>query len=93
MIRDTSLDAYLDTKPHHQAQELRLLSFLERAGRPMTRNELAALSGIALSAICGRAHSLVGKGSLIELERRACRITGRSAHPLALPPVQLSLVA
>ena len=92
-VADTSVEAFHDTKPQHPRQQTRILAMLERSGRPMTRGEIAAISGIALSAVCGRVNELVKVGSLIELDRRQCRITGRSAHPVGLPPVQLSLVA
>lgn len=92
-VRDTSVEAFHDTKPQHPRQQTRILDILARRGQPMTRGELAAMSGIALSAVCGRVNELVGSGDLIELPRRPCKLSGRSAHPVGLPPVQLSLVA
>ena len=49
-----------------------------------TRSEIAQRTGFRLSAICGRCNELIKLGKLIELPRRACRVTGKSAHPVRL---------
>ena len=86
MIRDTSLEAYRDHVLSGEAgeQTIRVFSAVKRAGKKgITRKELSVATGITINAVCGRANELLKAGLIDELERRPCRITHRSAHPLS----------
>lgn len=63
-------------------QQARVLLYLRRKHRALTRNEIAEAMGIRLSAICGRVNELLKSRLLTELPRRPCRITGVNAHPV-----------
>lgn len=52
-----------------------LLSFMV-AGKDYSRAELAQLTGVRLSSVCGRVNEMIGT-ALAEGPTRACRITGR----------------
>lgn len=93
-IRDTSLIAYdrLRETGRIQPQEQAILRALYLSlGQAMTRAELAAAAGIRHSSACGRVKALLDVGVLEELPRRRCRITGESAHPVRLAPMQREL--
>lgn len=85
--RDTSIEAYIDHERSgelsRQQQEL-LKAFVR--GRDYSRAELAMASGIRLSAVCGRVNELVKIGQLVEAPTRACKVTGRTVHPVFKKP-------
>lgn len=91
--RDTSLQAYDGMQSKLGAQQQRIVSFLTTHERPMTRGELAALTGLAINSVCGRVKELLDAGVLIEDPARACKFSGRSAHPLKVAPRQRELIA
>ena len=49
-----------------------------------TRSELSDGCGMKLSTVCARVNELLKLGKLVELPRRKCRVTGKSAHPVRL---------
>lgn len=95
-MKSASIDAFYAHRDSGSLgnQERTVLDFLARhPARDWTRSELAAASGIRLSSVCGRANTLVALERVVEGPRRACGVTGRSAHPLRLAPVQREIEA
>lgn len=89
-VRDTSIDAYCGAKI--SAGQRRVLDFLAKyPNRDWTRNELATMSGIAINIITARVHELLAAGHLQERDRRACKFSGKQAHPVRLTPAQQPL--
>lgn len=97
MIADTSCDAYREHRNSGElgAQQKRIMIFLHTypKGGDFTRSELAQLIGMRLSSVCGRVNELIKLGYLLECARRPCKVTGISAHPVKLPPMQRQLLA
>lgn len=56
-----------------------------------TRGELAEITGLRLSTICGRVNELMKAGAVIEDPARKCSTSGRSAHPLRAVEVPVQL--
>ena len=94
-LRDTSIEAFHDHKASGKLSQqqseivdyLLHLAYEESLGYfhdDVTRSELAQALGLRVSAICGRISELLKIGKLIELPRRVCKITGKSAHPVRL---------
>lgn len=79
MIRDTSLDAYRRTDI--TAGQQRVLDAFS-AGETMTRDDIAARTGMKLSSVCGRVHELLHDFSPPKLEELPAR---NGKHPLRLP--------
>ena len=75
-VKDTSRAAFAEMQPHLQPMQQRIVSCLAMHDRPFTRNELAALTGIAIPSICGRIKELLDAGVLVEGVARACRVSG-----------------
>lgn len=73
-------------------QQRLVLAFLhDHRASTYTRSELADATGIKLSAICARVNELIKVGAIEELPRRACQVTGVSAHALRLAVEQGAL--
>lgn len=94
-VRDTSLDAYdrIREAGVTGAQRERIAAYLFDRD-PMTRQEIARQTGLAINAVCGRVNELIKSAHLVELEKRPCRTSGHSAHPVAWrrsPPIQRAL--
>lgn len=88
-MRDTSRAAYGEQRKSGRVQgsQARITAYLEaRRGQSFTRAEIARAIGMPLSGVCGRVNELIHiKGVLAEFPRRACRVSGKSAHPVGLP--------
>jgi predicted transcriptional regulator len=85
-LADTNLDAFaslLDSGAIGR-QQAQILIHLRTTGASLTRNEIAAQTGIRLSAVCGRVRELLDAGKLEELPRRACTLSGIGAHPVRI---------
>lgn len=84
MIRDTSREAYHGVDL--TAGQAKVIAFLRRhPNKPdWTRNEIAIHSGIPINAVCPRVLELIVSGVLMEMPRRACKFSGRTAYPVAL---------
>lgn len=89
-VADTSLVAYAEHRESGElgAQQKRILYFFYEKGGEYTRSELAETLRMRLSSVCGRVNELLAKGYLEEGPRRPCRVTGRTAFPVRLPPAQ-----
>ncbi len=94
-VAETSLDNYREHRDSGKLgeQQRRVMLFFHMRGGEHTRSELAEKIPMRLSSVCGRVNELIALGYLDEAARRQCRVTGKSAHPVRLPPRQLSLVA
>lgn len=75
---DTSRDGRLAVASRLPTQRATVLNVLRALG-PMTRHELAAVTHLPLSSICGRVAELVKAGSIVEqtLDGKRVRRDGR----------------
>jgi hypothetical protein len=94
-VAETSLDAYREHRESGElgAQQKKIMLFFHLKGGEHTRSELAEKIPMRLSSVCGRVNELIDLGFLVEGFRRPCKVTGRNAHPVKLPPRQLDLAA
>ena len=85
MVRDTSIDAYHKLKQDGKRipQWMCVIHTLRR-GEGLTRGEIAQLSGMRLSSVCGRVNELIQENVLADGARRKCQITDESAHVVKL---------
>lgn len=92
-VADTSLDAYREHRAAGRlsAQQKKVMLFFHSKGGEHTRSELSERIPMRLSSVCGRVNELIDLGYLVEGERRPCKVTGCGAHPLKLPPRQMTL--
>lgn len=90
---DTSVDAYHEHRESGElgAQQKKIMLWFHANGGEHTRSELSSRLGMRLSSVCGRVNELVEMKYLVEGPRRPCRMTGRSAHPVKIPPRQMML--
>lgn len=77
MISDTSMKAYRELigAGVFQPRELQVLQAL--AEKPLTRDEIAAATGLRLSSVCGRVNSLVKAGAIVSFGERRSTETGK----------------
>lgn len=89
-VRDVSIEAFRGISITKRQAEI--VSFLSRyPNRDWTRKELATMAGIEINCVCGRVNELIASGVLEERVRRACKFTGKQAHPIRLAPRQTVL--
>lgn len=86
MIAHTSVEAYhsLDHSTYIAPQEQRVVDTVVANG-PLSRQQIAERSGLALSCVCGRVHSL--------LEARILEERGTRIDPFTHKPQKLVRVA
>jgi hypothetical protein len=94
-IRDTSIEAY--RRASITPRQAEILHFIRGAIRntgaaDFTRGELSHYASIPINCVCPRVLELIEAGVLMEMPRRKCRFSGRAAYPVALVPVQRSLL-
>jgi hypothetical protein len=77
----TSSDALDRVRPVRGRQQQAVLDAL-RAHGAMTRHELAAVTGLALQSVCGRANELLRSGEVRELVERGRRVVRDGRHVL-----------
>jgi len=84
-IRDTSLIAYDEIKEHGtiSEQERRIIHALT-VGKDYSLQEISIITGISINAVSGRCNGLRKKRWLIEMDKRPCKVTGRTIRPLSL---------
>lgn len=90
-----SIEAYygMIAGPKLGEQQRKIVAFLARNGhRDWTRSEIADALQMRVASVCGRVNELVAERTVVEGERRACGITGTSAHRLSLAPAQMELI-
>jgi hypothetical protein len=91
-VRDTSRAAFHGAAI--TAGQKRVLDFLDKHPRvDWSRSELATMSGIPINVVCPRVLELIQSGVLFEMPARKCKFSGRTCHPVARVPMQMSLVA
>lgn len=84
-VAQTSIENYyLHRETGLLGTQCEWLLFLMQRGRDYSRSELADLSGLRLSSVCGRVNELLAVGRLTEAPRRVCLVTGRTVKPVML---------
>jgi hypothetical protein len=83
MIASTSVLAYKEHRAIGKvgAQCSHIFDAME-FGKDYSRRELAKLTGLELSSVCGRVNEMLGSGMLQENGSRKCQITGKTIHPI-----------
>jgi hypothetical protein len=79
----TSVDAYHDARESgrlHRSERI-CLEVLRALGR-LTRHQIADTTGLPLSSVCGRVHSLISKGEVREVEVDGKRLVTNGRHVL-----------
>ena len=81
--KETSREAYqaLIENGGLGKQEKRICKALSE-GVAMTLKELSKETGIEINAVSGRVNGLKKKKVLVETEKRACRVTGKTVTPV-----------
>lgn len=96
--RTISIEHYHDHLESGRAlrQWMVILRFVERNAF-CTRAQVAEITGIRLSSVCGRVKELLDAGLIVESKARViCPVTGKRVHglvPSRRKPQQLQLVA
>ena len=67
------------------SQQDRIVRALQR-GRNYSLQEICAITSLTINAVSGRVNELKRKGELVQVATRACSVTGRTIHPVALAP-------
>jgi hypothetical protein len=68
-----------------QSQWMKILTFLNnRYPQCYTRSELASMTGMRMSSVCGRVNELMAAKLVEEKTRRKCAITDEPAHPVTI---------
>jgi len=83
-VKDTSIDAFLMLRGSQQDlnQRGKIYRFLSKRKRPLTRQELSHAMHMPINIICGRVNELLKNNYVAEADRRDCKVTGASAHPI-----------
>lgn len=90
-VADTSIEAYHAMRPVElNASQQRLMDAIED-GQDYSRSELAAITGMRLSSVCGRVNELIAAQRLEHGPQRSCRETGKTVNPVRLPREQREL--
>lgn len=84
MIRDTSREAYDTIAPVLSARQAVVLGLLE-ASEPLTNSEIARELGWPINTVTPRCLELREMGKVVELGKRPCRVTGRTAYQWGVP--------
>ena len=86
-VRTTSRKVYREIKQAgtlgKQSQDI--LAAL-KPGLDYSLQEISRLTGIPINAVSGRVNSMKRSDSLMECDKRPCRITGRTIIPVKLHP-------
>ena len=79
----TSVDAYKEHKAAGKVgtQAQHILDFLA-FGKDYSRREIAGITGLELSSVCGRVNELLEVGALKEVPPRKCKVTGKTIKPV-----------
>lgn len=86
-VRATSKQAFFDLIDSGELceQEQKIVDFVKKFKRPVTRREIERGTGISISSVSGRVNELVGKRKILEESAPIkCPITGRTVHPVQL---------
>jgi hypothetical protein len=79
----TSINAYKEHKKNGKvaSQSQFILNSME-SGVAYSRRELAKLTGLELSSVCGRVNELLAIGMIIQTAPRKCLITKKTIKPV-----------
>jgi hypothetical protein len=82
-VAQTSINAYKEHQATGKvgAQAQAILDFMQE-GDNYSRRELAVLTGLELSSICGRVNELLEVGLLVEGTKRKCMVTKKTVSPV-----------
>jgi len=91
---ETQIDAF---HAHHasgkaQAQQARILGFIESSGGDWSIGELAHMLGMEKSTVSGRLNEMLASGALVEKPRRKCARSKIKIRPVGIPSKQLELL-
>jgi hypothetical protein len=86
-VQETQQDAHrsLTVKELTAKQKMVIESFTT-AGRHLTREDIAAITNMKLSSVCGRVRELLDANRLVVVGKRECPATSSSQQLLALTP-------
>lgn len=90
-VRETSRAAYKDMRDTGRLGKQQTVLGKVQPGRDYSLRELAALTDLEINAVSGRVNDLKKLNLLIEGEKRACTVTGRTITPVKLPAKQREL--
>lgn len=93
-IHTNSLDAFhsLPVAGYLQPKEQKIMDQFKSDFVTLTRKQLAVLTGLELSCVCGRVNSLMTKHALVSRGTTKDPITGKSQELVGLPvPIQGNL--
>ena len=87
-MRITSKKAYdeLKTTGKELTQKERILQLLIEQQRPLSLQEICALTGIQINAVSGRVHTLKHEGKIHESTKRPCGVTKKTITPVIVTP-------
>lgn len=74
-----------------QAQQARIVAFIEQRGGSWSIGELADAMRLQKSTLSARLNELITIGRVIPAERRKDRVSGVMVRPVRLPPGQADL--
>lgn len=79
----TSIEAYEEHKNSGKVgvQAMSIFNAMD-TGKDYSRRELARLTGIELSSVCGRVNEMLHLGLLTESEKRPCSVTHKQINPV-----------
>ena len=82
-VAETSIVAYKEHKAQGKVgtQAQHILDFLI-FGKDYSRREIAGITGLELSSVCGRVNELLEIGALKEVMPRKCKVTGKTIKPV-----------
>ena len=88
MIRMTSKKAYdeLKTTGKELTQKERILQLLIEQQRPLSLQEICALTGIQINAVSGRVNTLKKERRVHESTKRPCGVTKKTITPIIVTP-------
>ncbi len=92
-VRDTSLDAYQDLRATGAigAQAQSIVQFISQRGGDWSLQEISQAMRLPINVVSGRCNDAKKSGRLEESEKRKCRVTQRTIHPVRLKQGQLGL--
>ena len=82
-VAQTSIDAYKEHRAKGKvgSQAMSLFDAMQ-FHEDYSRRELAGLTGLELSSICGRVNEMLQIGMLKEVSPRKCKVTGKTVKPV-----------
>ena len=88
---ETSVESFhsLSVARYLQPKEQAVLDAFNRAdGKPLTRQQISYLTGMALHSVCGRVRSLLDKKAIVVTGRTVDSLTRKPQELLGLPVLE-----